>query len=391
MSAQHSESVSVDALDSGANDFVTKPMRRGELLARIRMHLRMQRTPPSAHGGGGRSDGAQLTFGGGANDSEGDGIPEGDAEQEEADRQPPPVVGVPEVEDSSVAAESPHSSGRFRPSLGSVGPLPGLHPSRASSGNGVSLAPWGSDVHRTSNYQMHVLPRASLDFFHDYDSGSHALPHGGARPSRHDAPALPSIRAGSESGSGHDRRANAAPELSLETAPADTADGRVDALISVDVQMRVLREELALMRQQLTVVHERQQQQMLPEGAEVREGEGHGVSSSRQRAEGRGGGLGARTMSWLAATLDMGSAPTSAASSSHQVARSPSAPLSGSGDSSGPESVGVEGPAGPSFTGAQSGEVQRTEKKAKKRSFVRGIFSKLGSKKPELAEHQPHG
>ena len=41
LSARHSESDIVKALDNGANDYLTKPFRTGELLARIRSALRL--------------------------------------------------------------------------------------------------------------------------------------------------------------------------------------------------------------------------------------------------------------------------------------------------------------------------------------------------------------
>lgn len=40
LSARHNEKSIVEGLQCGANDYVTKPFRRGELLARIRMALR---------------------------------------------------------------------------------------------------------------------------------------------------------------------------------------------------------------------------------------------------------------------------------------------------------------------------------------------------------------
>ncbi|WP_342640358.1 response regulator transcription factor [Rhodoligotrophos ferricapiens] len=40
LTAQDSETDAINGLDSGANDYVTKPFRFGELLARIRAHLR---------------------------------------------------------------------------------------------------------------------------------------------------------------------------------------------------------------------------------------------------------------------------------------------------------------------------------------------------------------
>src|SRR6187397_3224032 len=40
LSVQNSEEVIIKALDSGANDYLTKPFRTGELLARIRSALR---------------------------------------------------------------------------------------------------------------------------------------------------------------------------------------------------------------------------------------------------------------------------------------------------------------------------------------------------------------
>lgn len=39
LSARHNEKATIEGLNCGANDYVTKPFRRGELLARIRMHL----------------------------------------------------------------------------------------------------------------------------------------------------------------------------------------------------------------------------------------------------------------------------------------------------------------------------------------------------------------
>ena len=41
LSARHSESEIVKALDSGANDYLVKPFRTGELMARIRSALRL--------------------------------------------------------------------------------------------------------------------------------------------------------------------------------------------------------------------------------------------------------------------------------------------------------------------------------------------------------------
>jgi DNA-binding response OmpR family regulator len=40
LTAHHTARAIVEALDAGANDYVIKPLRRAELLARIRMHLR---------------------------------------------------------------------------------------------------------------------------------------------------------------------------------------------------------------------------------------------------------------------------------------------------------------------------------------------------------------
>ena len=40
LSVQNSEDVIIQALDKGANDYLTKPFRTGELLARIRSALR---------------------------------------------------------------------------------------------------------------------------------------------------------------------------------------------------------------------------------------------------------------------------------------------------------------------------------------------------------------
>jgi two-component system, OmpR family, KDP operon response regulator KdpE len=54
LSVRNSEDVIIQALDSGANDYLTKPFRTGELLARIRVALRQ------SHG---TDDNPSLTFG----------------------------------------------------------------------------------------------------------------------------------------------------------------------------------------------------------------------------------------------------------------------------------------------------------------------------------------
>jgi two-component system KDP operon response regulator KdpE len=45
VSARSDESDQIEALDSGANDYVTKPFRQGELLARVRVAIRWARAP----------------------------------------------------------------------------------------------------------------------------------------------------------------------------------------------------------------------------------------------------------------------------------------------------------------------------------------------------------
>jgi DNA-binding response OmpR family regulator len=75
---RHHERAIVEGLENGANDYVTKPFRRSELMARIRMHLRStsRATPaplppppppllPAAGGGAGGDDGGAAVFGGG--------------------------------------------------------------------------------------------------------------------------------------------------------------------------------------------------------------------------------------------------------------------------------------------------------------------------------------
>jgi len=54
LSARNSEDDIVQALDNGANDYLTKPFRTGELLARIRVALRLNQ---------GAGDTPELTFG----------------------------------------------------------------------------------------------------------------------------------------------------------------------------------------------------------------------------------------------------------------------------------------------------------------------------------------
>lgn len=45
LSARHSETEIIKALDSGANDYLVKPFRTGELMARIRSAFRLNQTP----------------------------------------------------------------------------------------------------------------------------------------------------------------------------------------------------------------------------------------------------------------------------------------------------------------------------------------------------------
>lgn len=45
LSARHSETEIIKALDSGANDYLVKPFRTGELMARIRSAFRLTQTP----------------------------------------------------------------------------------------------------------------------------------------------------------------------------------------------------------------------------------------------------------------------------------------------------------------------------------------------------------
>ncbi len=54
ISARDQEAAKVGALDLGADDYLTKPFSAGELLARIRVHLRR------TQGGGGEGDGSHL-------------------------------------------------------------------------------------------------------------------------------------------------------------------------------------------------------------------------------------------------------------------------------------------------------------------------------------------
>ena len=48
ISARHYEFAKIEALDCGANDYVTKPFGAGELLARIRVALRTRGAPTTA-------------------------------------------------------------------------------------------------------------------------------------------------------------------------------------------------------------------------------------------------------------------------------------------------------------------------------------------------------
>lgn len=48
ISARHQETEKIAALDAGADDYLTKPFGTGELLARVRAHLRRQGGTPSA-------------------------------------------------------------------------------------------------------------------------------------------------------------------------------------------------------------------------------------------------------------------------------------------------------------------------------------------------------
>jgi DNA-binding response OmpR family regulator len=48
LAARHNEKAIVKALDAGANDYVLKPFKRSEMLARIRMHLRSSQKAAAA-------------------------------------------------------------------------------------------------------------------------------------------------------------------------------------------------------------------------------------------------------------------------------------------------------------------------------------------------------
>jgi two-component system KDP operon response regulator KdpE len=48
LSARHGEPTKINALDAGADDYITKPFGMGELLARVRAALR-RATPPSTN------------------------------------------------------------------------------------------------------------------------------------------------------------------------------------------------------------------------------------------------------------------------------------------------------------------------------------------------------
>ena len=48
LTAQHGEMDTIDGLEAGANDYITKPLRLGELLARMRTHLNQYRSRADA-------------------------------------------------------------------------------------------------------------------------------------------------------------------------------------------------------------------------------------------------------------------------------------------------------------------------------------------------------
>src|SRR5436853_1570337 len=60
LTARRNESDKIIGLDAGADDYVTKPLSHGELLARIRAQIRRGRTPPAAQSGHGLYSIGQL-------------------------------------------------------------------------------------------------------------------------------------------------------------------------------------------------------------------------------------------------------------------------------------------------------------------------------------------
>ena len=65
LSARNQERSKIEALDAGADDYITKPFGVGELLARVRAALRhAARSPDSARSRGRRPVGAAAAHGG---------------------------------------------------------------------------------------------------------------------------------------------------------------------------------------------------------------------------------------------------------------------------------------------------------------------------------------
>ena len=60
LSARVDESDKIAALDAGADDYLTKPFGTGELLARVRAHLRRRRAAAAGGEGAGGADGAAV-------------------------------------------------------------------------------------------------------------------------------------------------------------------------------------------------------------------------------------------------------------------------------------------------------------------------------------------